>query len=87
VLAWEPPHRVVLSWQIACDWHHDPSIATEVEVTFEAQDDERTRVELEHRRLDAYGDQAEQMRAIFGSSDGGWGGLLERFADAAAHAG
>jgi uncharacterized protein YndB with AHSA1/START domain len=84
VLAWEPPDRVVLSWEISCDWHPDPTIATEVEVTFHAEDGDRTRVELEHRHLELYGDQAEQMRSIFGSSEGGWGGLLQRFAGAAA---
>ncbi len=73
----------MLSWQISCEWHHDPAIASEVEVTFHAEDGGRTRVELEHRRLETYGDDAEQMRAIFGSSDGGWGSLLKRFADAA----
>jgi uncharacterized protein YndB with AHSA1/START domain len=83
VLAWEPPHRLVLSWEITCDWHHDAAIATEVEVAFHAEDGDRTRVELEHRGLETYGDQADQMRATFGSSEGGWGHLLDRYARAA----
>jgi uncharacterized protein YndB with AHSA1/START domain len=82
VLAWEPPHRLLLSWEISCEWHHDPTIASEVEVSFHAHEGDRTRVDLEHRGLDAYGAQAEQMRDTFGS-DGGWRGLLERFAAAA----
>jgi len=86
VLAWEPPHRLVLAWQITSDWHHDAKIATEVEVTFHAEDGDRTRVELEHRGLETYGDQAEQMRAVFGSSDGGWSGLLALYARATAGA-
>jgi uncharacterized protein YndB with AHSA1/START domain len=86
VLAWEPPHRLLLSWEITCDWHYDPTIATEVEVSFHAQEGDRTRVDLEHRGLEAYGAQAEQMREIFGS-DGGWGGLLGRFAAATDAAG
>jgi uncharacterized protein YndB with AHSA1/START domain len=83
VLAWEPPHRVVLTWEISVDWHHDADIHTEVDVRFHAEDDGRTRVELEHRGLEAFGERAEEMRGIFGS-DGGWRGLLDRFAAAAA---
>jgi uncharacterized protein YndB with AHSA1/START domain len=83
VLAWEPPHRVVLSWEISPDWRHDPEIHTEVEVRFHAEDEGRTRVELEHRGLEAFGEKAEQMRQIF-DSDGGWPGLLGRFAESAA---
>lgn len=82
VLAWEPPHRVVLSWEISSDWHHDPSINTEIEVRFHPEEPDGTRVELEHRGLEAYGDGAEQMRATF-DSPGGWAGLLARFAAAA----
>jgi uncharacterized protein YndB with AHSA1/START domain len=82
VLVYEPPHRLVLSWEITPDWRHDTAIATEVEVTFVATDGDRTRVELEHRGLETYGDQADQMRGIF-ESEGGWGSLLQRFATAA----
>jgi uncharacterized membrane protein len=82
VLAWDPPDRVLLSWEITCDWHHDASVHTEVDVRFTAEDDRRTRVELEHRGLEAYAERAEEMRGIF-DSDGGWRGLLRRFADAA----
>jgi uncharacterized protein YndB with AHSA1/START domain len=82
VLVYEPPHRLVLSWEITPDWRHDAAIATEVEVTFAARDGDRTRVELEHRGLETYGDQAEQMRGIF-ESEGGWGSLLQRYATAA----
>jgi uncharacterized protein YndB with AHSA1/START domain len=71
VLAWEPPHRVVLSWDIGADWKPDPNLATEVEVNFTAEGAERTRVELEHRKLERYGDKAEMMRAMF-DSPGAW---------------
>jgi uncharacterized protein YndB with AHSA1/START domain len=81
VLAWEPPHRLVLSWEITPDWQHDTAIDTQIEVAFVA-DGDRTRVELEHRGLDTYGDRADEMRGIF-ESDGGWGGLLGRYATAA----
>lgn len=82
VLAWDPPDRVLLSWEISCDWRHDASVHTQVDVRFMAEDDGRTRVVLEHRGLEAYAERAEEMRGIFGS-DGGWPGLLRRFADAA----
>jgi uncharacterized protein YndB with AHSA1/START domain len=82
VLAWEPPARVVLEWQISADWQADPDIHTEVEVRFTAEGGRRTRVDLEHRGLESFGERMEQMRAVFGS-DGGWNGLLGRFADAA----
>jgi uncharacterized protein YndB with AHSA1/START domain len=84
VLAWEAPERVVLAWQISADWGYDPNLHTEIEVRFTPEDESRTRVDLEHRRLESYAERAKQMRAIFGGSDGGgWGGLLRRFADAA----
>ena len=83
VLAWEPPDRVVLAWEISPDWRYDRDIHTEVEVRFHAEDEGRTRVELEHRGLESFGERAEEMRGIFGS-EGGWPGLLGRFAQAAA---
>ncbi len=83
VLAWDPPERLVLVWQLSADWRYDPGLHTEVEVRFTAEGDDRTRVELEHRRLEAYAQRAEQMRMILGS-DNGWNGLLRRFGDAAA---
>jgi uncharacterized protein YndB with AHSA1/START domain len=82
VLVWEPPERVVLAWQISAAWRRDPGLHTELEVRFTAEGDSRTRVELEHRGLETYGDQAEQMRTVLGS-DNGWAGLLRRFAGAA----
>lgn len=78
VLAWEPPSRVLLSWEISCDWRHDAKIDTEVEVRFIAEGTRSTRVELAHRKLDRYGDREEEMRGVF-NSPGGWPGLLERF--------
>jgi uncharacterized protein YndB with AHSA1/START domain len=79
VLVWEPPSRIVLSWEIGSDWKHDPNLKTEVEVRFVAEGKDRTRVELEHRGLDAYGARRDEMRAIF-DSDRGWKGLLDSFA-------
>lgn len=78
VLAWEPPRRLVLAWRIGADWIYDPSLLTEVEVTF-TPDGAATRVELEHRRLENMGPASEGARASF-DSDGGWSGLLAMFA-------
>jgi uncharacterized protein YndB with AHSA1/START domain len=83
VLVWEPPHRLVLRWQLTADYGFDPDIHTEVEVRFQPQDGNSTRVELEHRGLDAYGERTAEMRDTFGS-DSGWAGLLRRFAESAA---
>jgi uncharacterized protein YndB with AHSA1/START domain len=83
VLVWEPPHRLVLKWQLTADYAFDADLHTEIEVRFHAEDANSTRVELEHRGLDAYGERTAEMRETFGS-DGGWAGLLRSFADAAA---
>ena len=81
VLEWEPPHRVVLAWQISSKWQYDPTITSEVEVRFLEEAPGRTRVDLVHRNLVTFGDEAETMSAIF-DSEGGWTGLLVRFASA-----
>jgi hypothetical protein len=84
VLVWDPPGRLVLAWEISADWKHDESIDTEVEIRFVSLGPARTRVELEHRRLDRYGAAAEQMRGIF-DSENGWTNILRLFV-ARAHA-
>jgi hypothetical protein len=84
VLVWDPPGRLVLAWEISAGWKHDESIDTEVEVRFVSLGPARTRVELEHRRLDRYGAAAEQMRGIF-DSENGWTNILRLFV-ARAHA-
>jgi uncharacterized protein YndB with AHSA1/START domain len=83
VLAWEPPHRLVLAWQLTEAFAYDPDLVTEVEVRFVAEGEDRTRVSLEHRGLERYGDKVDEMRATF-DSDGGWTGLLATYAEAAA---
>jgi uncharacterized protein YndB with AHSA1/START domain len=81
VLAYEPPARVVFSWDITPQWQieTDPDKASEVEVRFTAEGPSRTRVELEHRNLDRHGDGWERMRDAVGSPDG-WN--LRPFAEA-----
>lgn len=83
VVAYEPPERIVIGWQLNAEWKYDPDFLTEVEVRFIPEGDSRTRVELEHRDLERYGERLEEVRASI-SSDEGWTGLLRRFAEAAA---
>lgn len=84
VLAYEPPTRLVFSWDINLQWklETDPAKASEVEVRFVAEDADRTRVELEHRKLERHGEGWEQMRDAVGSP-GGWGRGMGLYADAA----
>ena len=83
VLAYEPPHRLVFSWNIRLDWklEEDPARTSEVEVRFTARGDERTLVELEHRHLERHGEGWEAMRDAVGSP-GGWTSGLQRYAGA-----
>ena len=85
VLAWEPGRHVVLLWQLNAQWQFDPSIRTEVDVRFTAIDAQHTKVELEHRGLEAYGADAMAMRDAFGSLNG-WTGMLEHYAQVAGQA-
>jgi uncharacterized protein YndB with AHSA1/START domain len=78
VLAWEPPHRLVLAWRISGQWKCDPAVHTEVEVVFTDLGDGATRVEFEHRMLENLGEGAEATR---GQMDGGWGMILGLFKD------
>ncbi|SDM73987.1 SRPBCC family protein [Allokutzneria albata] len=80
---WQPPHRVVLLWQLGADWKFNPELETEVEVIFTEAASGGTLVELRHRHLERYGDQAQTMYAVF-DSPGGWTGTLTAFAEAAA---
>jgi uncharacterized protein YndB with AHSA1/START domain len=79
VVAWEPPERLVLTWQISPAWTYDPSLVTTVEVRFAEEAPDRTRVELEHRDLDRFGPEAERMRQIYSAPDA-WTGTLEAYA-------
>jgi uncharacterized protein YndB with AHSA1/START domain len=81
VLTYEPPNRVVISWDINPQWQIETDLAktSEVEVRFISETPERTRVELEHRHLDRHGDGWEAVRAGV-DSEGGWPTYLQRFA-------
>jgi uncharacterized protein YndB with AHSA1/START domain len=81
VLAFEPPNRVVFSWDISPQWQIETDLdkTSEVEVRFIAEAPERTRVELEHRNLDRHGPGWESERDGVGG-DQGWPLYLDRFA-------
>jgi uncharacterized protein YndB with AHSA1/START domain len=81
VLEFEPPNRVVFSWDISPQWQieTDPDKASEVEVLFIGETPDRTRVELEHRNLDRHGEGWEAERDGV-AGDGGWPLYLDRFA-------
>ena len=68
VLAWEPPGRLLLEWQIGT------AAGTEVEVTFE-REGPGSRVVLEHR-----GFAVDEARVNY---SGGWDAVLSTFVEAA----
>jgi uncharacterized protein YndB with AHSA1/START domain len=80
VLAWEPPHRLLLAWQIGADWTFHANFETEVELRFLPEAD-GTRVELEHRCLERFGTPAATHAAQMSP---GWSAILSRFAACAA---
>jgi uncharacterized protein YndB with AHSA1/START domain len=82
VLAYEPPERVVISWDISPRWQIETDLekTSEVEVRFISETPDRTRVELEHRNLDRHGDGWEDVRDGVGG-EGGWPLYLQRFAE------
>jgi uncharacterized protein YndB with AHSA1/START domain len=85
VLEYDPPTLFVFSWDINLQWQieTDHDRTSEVAITFTAEGENRTRVDLEHRNLDRHGDGWEKMRDAVGS-DNGWMIGLRRFADAVA---
>jgi len=85
VLAWEPPHKVSLSWHLGPDWKFNADLAkaSEVEIRFIAEGS-ATLVELEHRGLERHGEGYEQLRATLDSPDA-WAGTLAAFANVIAN--
>jgi len=81
VLEFEPPNRLVFSWDLNPQFQIESDVdkTSEVEVRFIAESAERTRVELEHRNLDRHGDGWEGTRGAVGG-EGGWPLYLQRFA-------
>ena len=85
VLAYEPPDRVVFTWDISPAWGIETELerTSEVEVRFIAEADARTRVDLEHRNLERHGEGWEGMYGAV-SSPGGWPKTLAAYAGALA---
>ena len=83
VLAYEPPDRIVFTWDIGPTWQLESDLAraSEVEVRFIAESGNRTRVDLEHRHLDRHGEGWEGLAMGVGA-DEGWPLYLARFAAA-----
>lgn len=81
VLAWEPPHRLVLAWQITHEWGYQPDLgqSSEVEIRFTDEGGRRTRVDLEHRHLSRHGAGGAAMRTAIDSPNG-WGKVLDLYA-------
>ena len=81
ILTYEPPTRVVFSWDIGPTWQleTDPDRASEVDVRFVAEGPLRTRVELEHRNIDRHGPGWEGVHEGVDGDDG-WPLYLTRYA-------
>jgi uncharacterized protein YndB with AHSA1/START domain len=84
VLAYEPPARIVFTWDISPHWQIETDLdrASEVEVRFTEETPERTRVTLEHRHLDRHGDGWQGLREGV-AGDQGWPLYLTRYAEQA----
>lgn len=86
VLVYEPPNRIMFSWDIGPTWQiePDPARTSEVEVRFISEGADRTRVELEHRHLERHGDGWPAVASGVGG-DGGWPLYLDRYLNVVAH--
>lgn len=73
VTVWDPPHRLVLAWQV----NPDTPAPTEIEVRF-SPEGEGTRVDFEHRGWERLGDLAEEAAGQYGSAEG-WPTVLGRY--------
>ena len=81
VLEYQPPERVVFSWDIGPTWQveTEPENRSEVEVRFIAETADRTRVELEHRNIDRHGPGWQSVSEGVGH-EAGWLLYLDRYA-------
>jgi uncharacterized protein YndB with AHSA1/START domain len=78
ITLWEPPHRLVLVWQVNAQWKPDNTMKSEVDVRFNADGPDATEVELVHHKFETMG--AEAGASMRKDVDRGWPGLIERFA-------
>ena len=81
VLVWDPPQRLVFSWQVSPKWKYEPDLSksSEVEVSFTPEPGGHTRVDLNHRYFERHGEGVEVMRTQVDAPNG-WNGLLRLFA-------
>jgi uncharacterized protein YndB with AHSA1/START domain len=81
VLAYEPPNRVLLTWNISPRWQleNDPEKCSEWEVRFTSETPHRTRVEIVHRMLERHGEGWEGVRDGV-DGERGWPLYLKRYA-------
>jgi uncharacterized protein YndB with AHSA1/START domain len=86
VLVFDPPVRLVLSWQLNADFQYDPDMsrASEVEVLF-TEENGQTKVGLEHRHIERHGERGDEMARSVGG-EGGWPAIMDLYAKAAATA-
>jgi len=78
IIHWEPPHRLVMLWQVNAQWKPDITMRSEVDVRFMVDGAEATVVELLHHKFETMG--ANAGASLRKDVDGGWPGLLDRFA-------
>lgn len=76
VLAWNPPHRFVLSWHPT----REPTAASTLEVRFRPAAGGGTELTLEHRGWEEFGAEAQKLR---GQYEPGWDFVLRLFEVAA----
>jgi uncharacterized protein YndB with AHSA1/START domain len=84
VLVFEPPGRLVVTWQLNAQWEYDPDPdhASEIEVLF-TEENGQTKVDFQHRYIERLGAGAEDLAKQVSAPDG-WPGILDRFGEAAA---
>lgn len=82
VLAWHPPDRSALSWQIGLGFvpEPDPQRASRVDVTFVEAGPARTTVTVVHSEFERHGEGWEAMQEGV-SGEGGWPGILPGYAE------
>jgi len=81
IISWEPPHRLVLLWQVNAQWKPDLAMRSEVDVRFTADGPDATLVELVHHKFETMG--AEAGASMRKDVAGGWPGLMQRFVEEA----
>jgi uncharacterized protein YndB with AHSA1/START domain len=72
VTVWEPPARLTYRWHLG----QDPDSATEVAITFRSRSSQTTRVEIEQRGWEQFGDAADDRRE---RNTYGWETVLPHF--------